>query len=447
MAEDGRLKPMSTRKGPGDAMSSAAEPKDRQERLLTADEVQQVASLFQIEPIIGTEEYRDKGNINFHTYSIHCTQGHEYLLQSINSEVFKKPLRVMEAMTAWITAQKVSLDKSRPAAAERWEPVSLVPSKDQQAYSLYQRGESHMVWRLMHRISDVVCYKSLNQVQNGKGLAAAEEMGRGLALTSDFANEMPVDGLATSLPGYRDAAGYYRQFHSVLAGRQSLEEVRGLPEDPEVLESTQHLYTLAIDPEEARLRREDPELAPYIEMALAHEDKALCLQKGIQSGDLRQVAIHGDTKIENFLFCSKSGKVRSLVDLDTIMPYTWLADWGDMVRSLINVAGEKEKDTEKIQVNREVYEAVSRGFLGTVQGATATELELMVPAVQAITLELGVRFLTDYLRGDNYFSLSPPLDAPDLNKVRAICQLTLFKRLLESADWAHAMMKGQPEMI
>ena len=71
----------------------------------------------------------------------------------------------------------------------------------------------------------------------------------------------------------------------------------------------------------------------------------------------------------------------------------------------------------------------------------------MVPAVQAITLELGVRFLTDYLRGDNYFSLAPPLDAPDLNKVRAICQLTLFKRLLESADWAHAMMKGQPEMI
>lgn len=226
-----------------------------------------------------------------------------------------------------------------------------------------------------------------------------------------------------------------------------MDEVRGLPEDPEVLESTQHLYTLAIDPEEARQRREDPEIAPYIELALAHEEKALCLQKGIQSGDLRKVAIHGDTKIENFLFCSKTGKVRSLVDLDTIMPYTWLADWGDMVRSLINVAGEKEKDTDKIQVNREVYEAVSRGFLGTVQGATTTELELMVPAVQAITLELGVRFLTDYLRGDNYFALSPPLDAPDLNKVRAICQLTLFKRLLESADWAHAMMKGQPEMI
>jgi len=304
-----------------------------------------------------------------------------------------------------------------------------------------------MVWRLMHLISDVASYKSLSQVRNGKGLETAEEMGRGLALTSDFANEMSVEGLATSLPGYRDAVGYYRQFHSVLAGRQSLEEVRGLPEDPEVLESTQHLYTLAIDPEEARQRREDPEIAPYIELALAHEEKALCLQKGIQSGELRKVAIHGDTKIENFLFCAKTGRVRSLVDLDTIMPYTWLADWGDMVRSLINVAGEKERDTEKIQVNKEVYEAVSRGFLGTVQGATAAELELMVPAVQAITLELGVRFLTDYLRGDNYFALSPPLDAPDLNKVRGICQLTLFKRLLESADWAHAMMKGQPEMI
>lgn len=446
MADSGRLNPMSTRNASSDAIGSAAEPKDRLARLLSTEEIEQVACLFQIEPVLGAEEFREKGNINFHTYSIHCTQGHEYLLQSINSEVFKKPLRVMDAMTEWIKAQNYSLAKNRPAAAERWEPVSLVPSRTNQAYAISAREQNSMVWRLMHRITDVVSYKSLSHVKDGKALEAAEELGRGLALTSDFASEMPVDGLATSLPGYRDASGYFRQFHSILAERASLEEVRGLPEDPEVLESTQHLYILSTDKDEARARREDPELAPFIQLALDNEDKACCLQNGVESGDLRKVAIHGDTKIENFLFCSKTGKVRSLVDLDTIMPYTWLADWGDMVRSLINVAGEKERDTDLIQVNHEVYESVARGFLGTVRGATALELELMVPAVQAITLELGVRFLTDYLRGDNYFSLSP-MDPPDLNKVRAICQLTLFQRLVESSDWAYAMIKGQPEMF
>ncbi len=430
---------MSTRTEACDANGSAAEPKDRLSRLLNTKEIEQIAGKFQIEPVTGSEEFREKGNINFHTYSIHCTQGNEYLLQSINTEVFKKPVRVMEAMAAWIEAQEESLAIHRPPAAERWQPVSLVPSREGGHYVTAQRESSSMVWRLMHRISGVTGYKSLSQVADRDPLEVAEEMGRGLALTSDFASGMSVEGLATSLPGYRDSAGYYRQFHAVLSGCTTPEEVDGLPEDPEVLESTQQLHLLAIDSDAAKARREDPELAPYIQLALDFEAKALCLQKGVASGALRKTAIHGDTKIENFLFCSKSGKVRSLVDLDTIMPYTWLADWGDMVRSLINVAGEKERDTGKIGVNKEVYEAVARGFLGTVRGATPEELELMVPAVQAITLELGVRFLTDYLRGDNYFSLSV-LDSEDLNKTRAICQLTLFKSLLESEDWAREMM-------
>lgn len=437
---------MSTRTEACDANGSAAEPKDRLARLLNTQEIEQIAGKFQIQPVTGAEEFREKGNINFHTYSIHCTQGNEYLLQSINTEVFKKPVRVMEAMAAWIKAQEDSLSIHRSAAAERWEPVSLVPSREGLSYVVAERESSPMVWRLMHRISGVVGYKSLSQVKGRDPLEVAEEMGRGLALTSDFASGMSVDGLATSLPGYRDSAGYYKQFHAVLAGCTDLEQVDGLPTDPEVLESTQHLHLLGMDSEGAKARREDPELAPYIQLALDNEEKALCLQKGVASGDLRKVAIHGDTKIENFLFCSQTGKVRSLVDLDTIMPYTWLADWGDMVRSLINVAGEKEKDTSRIGVNKEVYEAVARGFLGTVRGATPTELELMVPAVQAITLELGVRFLTDYLRGDNYFSLSA-LDDEDLNKTRAICQLTLFQSLLECEDWAREMMGRQTELV
>jgi hypothetical protein len=52
----------------------------------------------------------------------------------------------------------------------------------------------------------------------------------------------------------------------------------------------------------------------------------------------------------------------------------------------------------------------------------------MVDAVRIIALELGIRFLTDYLRGDTYFKLGST-DPPDLNRVRGIAQLTLFERI------------------
>jgi hypothetical protein len=113
------------------------------------------------------------------------------------------------------------------------------------------------------------------------------------------------------------------------------------------------------------------------------------------------------------------------------MPHTWLVDYGDMVRSLCNVAGEKEARTERIQVDAAIYRAVARGFLRSARNVTARELDLMVDAVSIITLELGMRFLTDYLRGDSYFRLGPA-DPPDLNKVRGIAQLTLFERLRQA---------------
>jgi hypothetical protein len=83
---------------------------------------------------------------------------------------------------------------------------------------------------------------------------------------------------------------------------------------------------------------------------------------------------------------------------------------------------------------------VARGFLSTAREITPAEVDLMVDAPQIIALELGLRFLTDYLRGDSYFKLGPA-DPPDLNKVRATAQLALFRRLRESADEARRFVE------
>jgi hypothetical protein len=247
---------------------------------------------------------------------------------------------------------------------------------------------------------------------------------------------MPTDDLENPLPGYRDTRLYYDQLRSVLAGHRTPEEAGELiPSDPTVRQSTEEHFLVHLDEPERRRRVDDPEFRPWIELVRAEESFGVSLLEGMESGRIRRLAIHGDTKLDNFLFSTRTGRVKALVDLDTIMPHTWLADWGDMVRSLVNVAGEKERDLSRVQVDTNVFRAVARGFLSTARQVTPPEVDLMVDAPQIIALELGLRFLTDYLRGDSYFKLGRA-DPPDLNRVRAMAQLSLFQRLRERADEA-----------
>jgi hypothetical protein len=102
---------------------------------------------------------------------------------------------------------------------------------------------------------------------------------------------------------------------------------------------------------------------------------------------------------------------------------------------MVNVAGEKESNPDNIQVDKEVFKSVTKGFLKTSNQVTLAEIELMFASIQIITLELGVRFLTDYIKGDTYFMLGEG-DPEDLNKIRGIAQITLFERLVEFEDEA-----------
>jgi len=170
-----------------------------------------------------------------------------------------------------------------------------------------------------------------------------------------------------------------------------------------------------------------------IALALDQKPFACTLLDGLDAGNLRRVAVHGDTKLDNFLFSTRTGRIKALVDLDTIMPHTWLTDWGDLARSLVNIAGESERDPGKIEVDAEIFRALAAGFLGSARDLTTSEMNLMVEAAQIMALELGVRFLADYLRGDTYFRLSPA-EARDLNKTRALVQFSVFGKIRARAD-------------
>jgi len=398
------------------------------------DDLLWIARRFEVSEPLSVTPFGGRGNINLHTYEVKSGDG-TFLLQKVNSEVFTMPHRVMNGMMASIEAQALALEQSK--LDHHWEPIRLVPTKDGAPFLDLTDDHGWSVWRLMYFIPDSVGYRSLSEL-NGRPaqIALAEEVGRGMAIFSDLTSSIDPKSIDGSLPGYRDTSIYYAQFHSVMSCHRTLEAAGALlPTDPIVKGSTEQHFLVGLSDDEYAERQNDPDLKPFIELVCEQEPFTKGLWSALEAGHIRHTLIHGDTKIENFLFDAQTSKVKSLVDLDTIMPFTWLADWGDCLRSMVNVAGEKERDLSKILVDEDVYEAVARGFLTAAKEVTPAEVDLMVFAVQAITLELGLRFLTDYLRGDTYFRLSAD-DPADLNKVRAMVQLTLYLRLKEFAPEA-----------
>jgi hypothetical protein len=392
-----------------------------------------IAACFVIKEPVEARDFPDKGNMSHEMYLVVAGEPHdarEYLLQRMNNDVFTDPHRVVAAMQACTASQQEYMATHPLPEGVAWETVTLVPA-DHGGPILEVVDESSInFWRMMVRIQGCKSYKSLSQVRSkAKRMQVAEEAGRGLALFGDLTSGIDAGGLRNPLPGYRDTRVYYAQLDSVLSGARALADAAPyLPEDTVVRDTTQFHFLAHLTEARFRERLADPDLQPFIDLALESRELALKLLRAMERGAIRRVAIHGDTKLDNFLFDEETGRVRALVDLDTIMPHTWLADWGDMARSLVNVVGEKEPDLSKVRVDLDVFRALARGFLSTAREVTESEIELMVDAVQILALELGVRFLADYLRGDSYFQV-PSGDPPTINKVRAMVQLTLYKEL------------------
>ena len=400
-------------------------------------QARQLASLFDLPEPIEAFEFPEKGNINRVTFLIVAGRPgdcDEYLLQRLNPDVFCQPQAVMEAMASCIHAQQKALSEGI-LREEEWEPVRLIPTKEGKDYLEVLKEAGAECWRMMRKIGHAQSYKNLREIPDAEvRLQVAEQAGRGLALFGILTASMGVSALGCPLPGYRDTRLYYDQLASVLAGSRTLQDAAAwLPSDPLLRRSTQQHFLLHINPDGYRSRAEDPQMQRLIALALDQKPFACTLLDGLDAGNLRRVAVHGDTKLDNFLFSTRTGRIKALVDLDTIMPHTWLTDWGDLARSLVNIAGESERDPGKIEVDAEIFRALAAGFLGSARDLTTSEMNLMVEAAQIMALELGVRFLADYLRGDTYFRLSPA-EARDLNKTRALVQFSVFGKIRARAD-------------
>lgn len=141
-----------------------------------------------------------------------------------------------------------------------------------------------------------------------------------------------------------------------------------------------------------------------IEFATAREGLVDTVLDLLASGELPLRVTHNDTKLNNVLIDTATGKGMCVIDLDTVMPGSVLYDFGDMVRSTTTNAAEDEGDASKVWMDIDYFEALVNGYLETASGfLTPKEKELLPMSGNLITFEIGLRFLTDYLQGDTYF--------------------------------------------
>lgn len=146
----------------------------------------------------------------------------------------------------------------------------------------------------------------------------------------------------------------------------------------------------------------------------------------VEDGTIPMRVTHNDTKISNILFDKSSGNVLCAIDLDTVMSSTSLNDFGDAVRSYTNTGAEDDPCLENVSMSIDMFRAYADGFLSERKATmTQSELDWLAFSGRYITFEQVLRFLMDYIDGDNYYKTA----YADHNLVRTRAQYKLLQSI------------------
>ena len=169
-------------------------------------------------------------------------------------------------------------------------------------------------------------------------------------------------------------------------------------------------------------------------------NKTNIITNKLQSKEIPLRVTHNDTKLSNILFDKDTDKAVCLIDLDTVMPGALVYDFGEGLRTGITTAKEDEQDVSKIYADINRFEAFTKGFLSEVKDIiTEEEIKLLPLGLWMMTYENAIRFLTDYLNGDVYYSVDK--DIENHNLIRAKTQMELLKQIEEKEDEMKGVIK------
>ena len=344
-----------------------------------------IAREFKIEGKIDHVKPLGDGFIN-DTFIITTTgKSPNYILQRKNKKVFSPIPDMMENI------QKVSLHIKNKVKESGGDPMreamTIIPTKDDELYFLDKEDE---FWAVCLFIDETISYEAAETPE--LAYAGGKGIGKFQSLVTDL--EEP---LVNILPGFHDIRYRFKQWDEVLSkdplGRKNL-----VSEEISWIES----------------RRQ--EMLSYWEL--------------VENGKIPTRVSHNDTKINNILF-DKNGDVLCAIDLDTVLNSTVLNDFGDAMRFYTNTGLEDDENLDNVSMDINIYRAFAKGYLEETEWfLTEIEKQYLAFSAKYITYEQVLRFLMDYIDGDNYYKIK----SPEHNLVRTRAQYKLLQSMEDQYD-------------
>ncbi|MBQ2855359.1 MAG: aminoglycoside phosphotransferase family protein [Oscillospiraceae bacterium] len=345
--------------------------------------------------LLGAARY-GQGHIN-DTFCVVCQPQEgdaiRYILQGLSLAAFPHPDELMDnfiGITSYLR-EKIIAKGGDPLR----ETLSLVKTRDGRDYYTDSTGK---VWRLTPFIENTDCFQSATPELFE---ASARAFGRFQYMLQGY----PAETLHEAIVNFHNTEDRYAKFEAALAA-----DKLGRAKD----------------------------IADEIRFVTDRKADCSVALQALREGKLPLRVTHNDTKLNNILIDRDTHEGICVIDLDTTMPGLSINDFGDSIRFGANHSKEDEKDLSKVNFDIALYEAYTRGFLEGAQGSlTEGELEYLPWGARLMTLECGIRFLTDYLDGDHYFRIH----YPEQNLDRCRTQFKLVKDMEEQFEEMAAVIR------
>jgi len=313
-------------------------------------------------PVVGAVRY-GTGHVN-DTFCVHTQPENamcrRFILQRISPVAFKHPDEVMANITGVTGFLKKAIE--RDGGDPGREAMTVIPDREGHSYFTDSEGDA---WRVYTFVEHTRCLQGADTPE----LFAAS--GRAFGNFQRMLGEYPAETLYETIPHFHDTEDRLKKFKAALAA-----DAMG------------------------RARDCQAETAFILER---EGDCSVALQ-ALREGKLPLRVTHNDTKLNNVLMDENRDEGVCIIDLDTVMPGLAINDFGDSIRFGANHCAEDERDLNKVSLDLELFEVYTRAFLEGCGGVlTGAEIEYLPWGAKLMTLECGIRFLTDYLEGDKYF--------------------------------------------
>ena len=338
-------------------------------------------------PMVCDPHHYGEGHINDTFVVWRADHTKRFILQRINTDTFTDPAGLMENICG-VTRHlrtKIQAEGGDPGR----ECLNVIPTLSGAAYSIDSEGNA---WRAYDFVENTVCLQQVGCEADFR--TVAETLGKFQNQLADY----PASTLHETIARFHDTPNRYANFEKALAA-DALGRAKTI--------------------------------APEIAFIHAREKDCHVLLDQLAAGEIPLRVTHNDTKINNVLLDEATGKGICVIDLDTVMPGLSAYDFGDSIRTGANDCAEDEPDQSKVHFDLHLYEVFAKGYLSTAGSTMHTaERRSLAWGAKLMTLECGIRFLTDYLEGDHYFHVA----RPDHNLDRARTQFTLVRQMEEVFD-------------